>query len=63
VAAREKSMNTQNNEITKSEIYAMTIASANRIASQHEDDPNWDFWTFMEETNEHVSREDGHQMA
>ena len=28
----------------KKAVYLLTVAQANRIASQHENDPNWEIW-------------------
>ena len=39
-------------KITKSEIYAMTIAQAQTTYTKHQDDPARDLWTHKEVTHE-----------
>jgi hypothetical protein len=46
--------------ITTDDLFAITVATANRIAAQHEDDPDWDFWAYMEEVDEHVQSQNSH---
>lgn len=50
------------NKNQKSDFCDTTVSQAIQLASQHQDDPDWDFWSSKEESNDPDS-EDNDSLA